>query len=297
MQHLAKRFKNFLQVERGYSDFTVQSYLTDLSQFFEFMQETDIKSLDQIDKNVIRSFLEKLNTSGISNKSLRRKLSCLRTFFKYIRREHLIEKNPTYAIPMPKFHKKVPKFLTINQIFDALDGIKSDNPLDIRNKTILELFYLTGIRLRELVSIDIGDISFNKLQVKVRGKGAKYRIVPFGMSGKKVLEEYIAVRGTLLSGKASVDKDALFLSKNGKRISPRDVQRIIEKILMPFIGGERMSPHKLRHTFATHLMDEGADLRALKELLGHESLSSTQVYSHVSVEKLKDSYRKAHPRA
>ncbi|MCK4965971.1 tyrosine recombinase XerC, partial [bacterium] len=263
----------------------------------EFMQETDIKSLDQIDKNVIRSFLEKLNTSGISNKSLRRKLSCLRTFFKYIRREHLIEKNPTYAIPMPKFHKKVPKFLTINQIFDALDGIKSDNPLDIRNKTILELFYLTGIRLRELVSIDIGDISFNKLQVKVRGKGAKDRIVPFGMSGKKVLGDYIAVRGTLLSGKASADEDALFLSKNGKRISPRDVQRIIEKILMPFIGGERMSPHKLRHTFATHLMDEGADLRALKELLGHESLSSTQVYSHVSVEKLKDSYRKAHPRA
>lgn len=297
MLNLAKKFEKFLRSERGYSDFTVKSYMTDVAQFLEYTREIKKDSIDDIDKNTIRGFLEKLNTDGISNKSLRRKLSCLRTFFKFLRREHSIDKNPTYAIPMPKYHKKVPKFLTINQIFEALDSKMSGSPLDIRNRTILEVFYLTGIRLRELVAINIGDINFNKMQVRVKGKGAKDRIVPIGSSGKKVIEEYIAVRESLVSRKSSADKDALFISRNGRRLSPRDVQRIIEKLLMPFVGGEKISPHKLRHTFATHLMNEGADLRALKELLGHESLGSTQIYSHVSVEKLKSSYRKAHPRA
>jgi len=217
--------------------------------------------------------------------------------FKYLRRENIIYGNPTYAVPLPRFHKRLPKFLTVNQIFNAINNIKCKKTLDIRNKAMLELFYLSGIRLRELVYLNIDNVDFYNLTIKVKGKGAKERIVPIGFRGKSVLKKYLNVREELLKGRFSEDSKALFLSKSGRRISPRDVQRIIEKLLMKFVGGEKISPHVLRHTFATHLMNEGADLRAVKDLLGHESLSSTQIYSHVSIEALKNAYKQAHPRA
>ncbi|MFC1562415.1 site-specific tyrosine recombinase/integron integrase [candidate division KSB1 bacterium] len=297
MRHLGKKFERFLRIERGYSDFTIRSYMTDIVQFFNYANEKNVEGITDVNKDVVRDFLGDLYKKGISNKSLRRKLSCLRTFFKFMLREKIVSKNPTYAVPQPRFHRGLPKFLSINQIFDAIDNIKGDKILSIRNKAILVLFYLTGMRLRELVSIDMKDIDFYNLTVKIKGKGSKERIVPFGHSGKKILGEYIKVRGELLKDKSTVDKEALFLSKSGKRISPRDVERIIEKLLIQYVGGEKINPHALRHTFATHLLDEGADLRAVKELLGHESLSSTQIYSHISIEALKDAHKRAHPRA
>lgn len=297
IKDLGKKFKKFLKIERGYTDFTVNSYMTDLFQFFNYLDNNGINDISDVNKDIIRGFLENLYKNGISNKTLRRKLSCLRTFFKYLRRENIIYGNPTYAVPLPRFHKRLPKFLTINQIFNAIDNIKCKKTLDIRNKAILELFYLTGIRLRELVYLNIENVDFYNLTIKVKGKGAKERIVPIGFRGKRVLKKYLNVREGLLKGGFSEDSRALFLSKSGRRISPRDVQRIIEKLLMQFVGGEKISPHVLRHTFATHLMDEGADLRAVKDLLGHESLSSTQIYSHVSIEALKNAYKQAHPRA
>jgi integrase/recombinase XerC len=297
MKNLANKFEKFLRFERGYSDFTINSYITDLFQFFDYIDNNEIKNISDVKKNEIRGFLESLYKEGISNKTLRRKLSCLRTFFKYLRRENIVTGNPTYAIPLPRFHKKLPKFLSINQIFDAIDKIELKSPLDLRNKAILELFYLTGMRLRELVNLDIEDVYFYDMTVKVKGKGSKERIIPIGFSGKNILQQYLSVRDELLKKKKNSNEEALFLSKSGKRISPRDVQRIVEKLLIKFIGGEKISPHILRHTFATHLLNEGADLRAVKDLLGHESLSTTQIYSHISVESLKNIYKQAHPRA
>jgi len=297
MKNLGEKFEKFLKIERRYSNFTVNSYMTDLFQFFNYLDSNGINDICDVKKDMIRGFLENLYKKGISNKTLRRKLSCLRTFFKYLRRENIIYGNPTYAVPLPRFHKRLPKFLTINQIFNAIDNIKCEKSLDIRNKAMLELFYLSGIRLRELVYLNIDNVDFYNLTIKVKGKGAKERIVPIGFRGKSVLKKYLNVREELLEGRSSEDSKALFLSKSGRRISPRDVQRIIEKLLMQFVGGEKISPHVLRHTFATHLMDEGADLRAVKDLLGHESLSSTQIYSHVSIEVLKNAYKQAHPRA
>jgi len=297
MKNLANKFEKFLRFERGYSDFTINSYITDLFQFFDYIDNNEIKNISDVKKNVIRGFLESLYKEGISNKTLRRKLSCLRTFFKYLRRENIVTGNPTYAIPLPRFHKKLPKFLSINQIFDAIDKIELKSPLDLRNKAILELFYLTGMRLRELVNLDVEDVYFYDMTVKVKGKGSKERIIPIGFSGKNILQQYLSVRDELLKKKKNSNEEALFLSKSGKRISPRDVQRIVEKLLIKFIGGEKISPHILRHTFATHLLNEGADLRAVKDLLGHESLSTTQIYSHISVESLKNIYKQAHPRA
>jgi integrase/recombinase XerC len=297
MKNLANKFEKFLRFERGYSDFTINSYITDLFQFFDYIDNNEIKNISDVKKNVIRGFLESLYKEGISNKTLRRKLSCLRTFFKYLRRENIVTGNPTYAIPLPRFHKKLPKFLSINQIFNAIDKIELKSPLDLRNKAILELFYLTGMRLRELVNLDIEDVYFYDMTVKVKGKGSKERIIPIGFSGKNILQQYLSVRDELLKKKKNSNEEALFLSKSGKRISPRDVQRIVEKLLIKFIGGEKISPHILRHTFATHLLNEGADLRAVKDLLGHESLSTTQIYSHISVESLKNIYKQAHPRA
>jgi integrase/recombinase XerC len=297
MKNLANKFEKFLRFERGYADFTINSYITDLFQFFDYVDNNEIKNISDVKKNEIRGFLESLYKEGISNKTLRRKLSCLRTFFKYLRRENIVTGNPTYAIPLPRFHKKLPKFLSINQIFDAIDKIEVKSPLDLRNKAILELFYLTGMRLRELVNLDVEDVYFYDMTVKVKGKGSKERIIPIGFSGKNILQQYLSVRDELLKKKKNSNEEALFLSKSGKRISPRDVQRIVEKLLIKFIGGEKISPHILRHTFATHLLNEGADLRAVKDLLGHESLSTTQIYSHISVESLKNIYKQAHPRA
>ena len=295
MKNLGIKFKKFLKYERGYSDFTVNSYMSDLRQFLEHLNNQGIEQIQDVKKDAIRSFLEELHKKDVSNKSLRRKLSCLKTFFKYLRRENIVEGNPTYSVPLPRFHKKLPKFLSINQIFETIDKTKQETPLDIRNKTIIELFYLTGIRLRELVNIDLKDVNLFNLTIKVKGKGSKERIVPIGTSGKEILEKYLIKREILL--KSRPDNKALFLSKSGKRITPRDVERIIEKLLFQTCGGEKISPHVLRHTFATHLMDEGADLRALKDLLGHESVKTTQIYSHISIEALKNAYRQAHPRA
>ncbi len=297
MRHLGKKFEKFLKNERGYSDFTINSYMTDIIQLFDYAGEKKIENILDVNKDIIRGFLENLYKEGVSNKSLRRKLSCLRTFFKFLLREKLATGNPTYAIPQPRFHKRLPKLLSISQIFDAIDNVKGDKAIDIRNKAILVLFYMTGIRLRELVSINIKDIDYYNLTVKIMGKGAKERIVPFGFKGKKVLEEYLQIRAKLLKNRFNEDNEALFLSRNGRRITPRDVERIIEKVLIQFVGGEKINPHVLRHTFATHLLDEGADLRAIKDLLGHENLSSTQIYSHISIEALKNAHKQAHPRA
>ncbi len=293
------RFIEFLRVERGYSEFTVDSYGRDLSRFIAFLSVSgDESPLMHIDRKTIRSFIELLHREGVGNTTLRRKISSLRSFFKYLMREGAVLSNPARDIRLPQFSRKLPYYFTVKDLDECLRALEGDRKiLARRDLAILELFYLTGIRLRELVGLDTGDIDFGKKTVRVLGKGKKERLVPIGRRGVALLREYLAVREFLAPGGNAVDTQALFINGKGGRLSARHVERIAAKYLGPFSGEKSVGPHRLRHSFATHLLDEGADLRAVKDMLGHSSLSTTQIYSHVSIERLKESYRRAHPRA
>jgi integrase/recombinase XerC len=292
-------FLKFLRVERGYSDFTVQSYHRDLSQFHTFLRETGTElPLSSVDRKIVRKFVESLHNTGAGNTTLRRKISCLRSFFKYLMREGAVSQNPAREIRLPQFHRKLPYYFTVKDLEECLNRLEGRNlGLARRDLAILEFFYLTGIRLRELVQLNIGSVDYTKKTIRVFGKGKKERLVPIGRRGVALLKEYLAVRGELTVKGARLDSEALFINRNGNRISPRQVERITAKYLGPFSGEKSVGPHRLRHSFATHLLDEGADLRAVKDMLGHSSLSTTQIYSHVSIERLKEAYRRAHPRA
>lgn len=293
------RFLEFLQRERGYSRFTIIEYKRDLAQWLNFFDSLkNVVSLPEIEREHIRGFIEYLYQKGIKNTSLRRKLSSLRSFFRYIIREGVITKNPALSFPLPQFHHKLPHTFTVRELAEGFDKMEmSQDPRSRRNQCILELFYLSGIRLRELVGLNLQDVDFIRGTVRVHGKGSKERIVPIGHRGIKLLQEYLLKRTKLVKSGTFIDSEALFITGRGLRISPRHVERIAAKYLGPLSGEKTVGPHRLRHSFATHLLDEGANLRAVKDLLGHSSLSTTQIYTHVSIERLKDAYRKAHPRA
>lgn len=293
------RFLEFLHRERGYSRFTIVEYRRDLTQWLNFFDNLkDVVSLQEVEREHIRGFIEYLYQKGIKNTSLRRKLSSLRSFFRYIIREGVITDNPAQSFPLPQFHRKLPHTFTVRELAEGFDKMeKSLDPRSRRNQCILELFYLSGIRLRELVGLNLHDVDLTRGTVLVHGKGSKERIVPIGQRGVKLLQDYLSKRTKLVKSGTFIDSEALFITGRGRRISPRHVERIAAKYLGPLSGEKTVGPHRLRHSFATHLLDEGANLRAVKDLLGHSSLSTTQIYTHVSIERLKDAYRKAHPRA
>lgn len=293
------RFIDFLRKERGYSSFTIDSYRRDLNQWLAFLeQEGGDLLITNITKDHIRSFIIHLYNMQIGNISLRRKISCMRSFFKYLIREGALSANPAREIPLPQFHHKLPYFFTARDLEKVLDNLElKEGFLSKRNFTILELFYLSGIRLRELAGLDIDDVNFQKGTVLVFGKGSKERVAPIGKRGSRILRSYLSERSRISVQLSDANANALFINRQGKRISPRQIERIVSKYLGPVAGEASVGPHRLRHSFATHLLDEGADLRAIKDMLGHASLSTTQLYSHVSIERLKEVYRRSHPRA
>jgi integrase/recombinase XerC len=293
------RFTEFLRVERGYSGFTVDSYRRDLRRFIAFLSESGEETpLAGIDRFTIRTFMERIHRDGAGNTTLRRRISSLRSFFKFLMREGAIAANPARDIRLPQFNRTLPYYFTIKDLDTCLNALQGERKiLARRDLCILELFYLTGIRLRELVGLDIRDVDYTKKTIRVLGKGRKERLVPIGRRGAAILMEYLTVREQLTARGKSADADALFINTSGGRLSARQVERIAAKYLSPFSGEKSVGPHRLRHSFATHLLDEGADLRAVKDMLGHSSLSTTQIYSHVSIERLKEAYRRAHPRA
>jgi integrase/recombinase XerC len=297
LRHLAK--------ERDVSPNTVLAYRRDLSEFVTFLggyYGIGAWSWEGVDRLAMRGFLGHLNRKGAGKRTIARTLSGVRSFYRWMHRNEMVEANPARAVGAPKLDKHLPGYLDRAQI-DLLFQMAEARALEgqftaVRNLAVLELFYSTGMRLSELHGLSLGDLDLVSQQVKVRGKGRKERIIPVGNHAVLALRNYEAKRDDLLRGrKSGVDRTAYFLSRTGKRISGRMLQKIVSQFLSEIDEDAGLSVHSLRHTFATHLLDAGADLRAVQELLGHSSISTTQIYTHTSVERLKQVYQKAHPRA
>lgn len=286
-------FIRYLKSEKNASEFTLRSYSTDLHQLAQFFEDTDT---GEISKNAIRAFLAMLFKGGMKATTVNRKLAAIRSFFKYLSLQEITDTNPTLNLPFLKSPKKLPSYLSYETIFKALDLPDTTTFEGLRDKVILELFYGGGLRLRELVGLNTNDLDFSNDLIKVYGKGARQRLVPLGKTLSKVMRDYLREREVFLR-QNGVANHALFLNKKTKRLTPRQVQERVKKYLRLASDNESAYPHILRHSFATHLLEEGADLLAVKELLGHSSLSTTQVYTHLTVDRLKKIYNQAHPRA
>lgn len=302
MQEQITSFLQHLRGERNYSPHTLASYEDDLRQFSEFLSRhfADIIFFpDLIDRLTIRSFLNDLIEQDFSRRSVARKLACLKTFFRYLTKAHVVQTNPALNIQAPRLTKSLPTVLAESVIDDLLSQPDITDPIGIRDRAILETFYGTGIRLSELIGLQWGDIDFHEGTIKVTGKGSKQRIVPLGRKASAALREYVSVRTKMVGApfKDETHGEKVFITKRGKPLSPKGVNVLVNGYIGKVSEIKKKSPHVLRHSFATHLLDRGADLRAVKELLGHESLSTTQVYTHVSVERLKKVYAQAHPKA
>ena len=296
-------FLTHLQKERDVSPNTVRAYTKDLANLETFLgSQSGTWTWDQVDRLALRGFLGFLTRKGLSKRSIARSLSAVRTFFKFLHREEIVTSNPARSVASPKLEKFLPAWLDRKQVdvlFDMAElRAKEGEFADVRNLAIIELFYSTGMRLSELRGVNRADLDLVAQQVKVRGKGRKERIIPVGNKAALALRNYESRRDELsrkLGGR--VDKSAWFLGPRGKRLSVRAIQDIVTRFLSKLDESTGLSTHSLRHSFATHLLDAGADLRAVQELLGHASISTTQIYTHTSVERLREVYKKAHPRA
>jgi tyrosine recombinase XerC len=301
MIELIKSFLDFLKLEKNYSVNTLLAYEDDLVQFNRFLTnhfQSDNFELSAVDNVTIRLFLGELVESDFAKKSIVRKLAAVRSLYKYLIKKGIIKSNPTINIATPKVPKKLPTFLEEPSIDRMLNLPDTSTVEGLRDKAILELLYSTGIRLSELIGLNLDNIEWSKETIKVLGKGKKSRIVPFGSKSKDALRKYLERRDELISDltkKSSIN--SVFLSNRGLRIYPKGVYLIVNKYIRLVSDVEKKSPHVLRHSFATHLLNRGADLKAVKELLGHESLSTTQIYTHVTVDRLKRVYDQAHPKA
>ena len=297
-------FLKELQDGRQLSAHTVAAYRRDLIELLLFLNtyfQQEDWSWSRVDRNALRRFLGYMAQERLSRRTIARRLSAVRTFFRFLHREDLVEANPARAVRSPKLEKTLPQWLTradADAVFAHAENRAAEGGLrHLRNLAILETFYATGIRLSELQGLDLDDLDLIGEQVKVRGKGRKERIVPLGSTAVKALRNYELRRAEAASLASVADRRAVFLTDRGKRISHRQVQEIVRKAVEAGAHEAGVSPHALRHSFATHLLDAGADLLAVKELLGHASLSTTSIYTHTSKERLKKVYSQAHPRA
>ncbi|NOY05927.1 MAG: tyrosine recombinase XerC [Chlorobi bacterium] len=301
MKALLSTYLSYLEVKRNVSEHTLDAYGRDIRQFILFLEEwaqTDAPDITAVDPGTIRFYLGWLVESGLSRKSIGRKLAAVRSFFKFCHREGYIQTNPAATIHPPKQEKKLPTFVEVNEIERVMVLPDTSTFTGARDRAILELLYGAGIRLRELTNLDVRDLQLDENTVRIFGKGRKERIVPCGSKAVDAIRNYLEKRNEAFrNGGKRADREALFLSRRGGRISPRRVQNIVQSYLAKASAREHLSPHVLRHSFATHMLNSGADLRAVKELLGHANLSTTQIYTHVSTEHLKKIYKQAHPRA
>jgi integrase/recombinase XerC len=289
-----------LEKERDVSPHTVKAYGRDLEAFTEFCnRHYGSWGWATVDRLGLRGFLGELQRRGLSKRSAARALSAVRSFYRFLQEHHGFPNNIARAAKLPKLEKRLPGYLDRGQTERLFEWAESraggDELAPTRDLAILELFYSTGIRLSELSGINLDDLDLLSDQLKVRGKGRKERIVPVGSRAVLALRRYLTLREPAIS-RPGADRRAVFVSRRGKRLAPRSIQRVVHRML-DGIGGDGLRVHSLRHTFATHMLDAGADLRAVQELLGHASLSTTQVYTHTSVERLKKVYNQAHPRA
>lgn len=283
----------YLRHERNASPHTISSYRIDLGQLAAYLETKKLK-LPQVDNVDLRGFLVELYQRNLSKTSAARKLAAIRSFFEFCVRQKWVEDNPAKVVATPRLDRHVPGFLSEEEMAKLLEVPPSDDALGLRDRAILEFFYATGIRVSELVGANLDDVSLDEKMVRVRGKGKKERLLPFGRKAAASLEAYLRVRHTF---PLVLGEQAVFLNYQGTRLTSRSVQRLVPKYFKLVALRKKISPHALRHSFATHLLGRGADLRVIQELLGHESLATTQKYTHMDVKHLLDVYRKAHPRA
>lgn len=295
--HKKELFVEYLQIEKNASPLTVKYYQNDLETFFNFLHEEAIQDIKDVDERVVRVFLTRLYNQKLSRRSVSRKVSVLRSFYRFLARENLIAENPVAHIMLPKLDKTLPSFLykeELEKLFEANDTTTS---VGQRDQAILEVLYGTGIRVSECQGLRLGDVDFAIGTIFVKGKGNKERYVPFGRFAEIALETYINEGRDELLNKTTEKTDYLFLNANGQPLTARGIRYILSKMVKRAALTVNVHPHKLRHTFATHMLNDGADLRVVQELLGHESLSTTQIYTHVTKDHLRKVYMKRHPRA
>jgi len=288
---MLKNFINYLVTEKRFSDHTVKSYVTDLKQFFNFLKnEFEIKNhIEEVQFQLVRAWIASMLKQGLSPRSVNRKISTLRTYYKFLIREGKMSKNPMLRVVAPKLSKRLPAFIEEDQIEHLLDNVQFEEGfIGDRNKLIIELFYVTGIRLSELINLKKNDIDFYNQSIKILGKRNKERLIPLSPNIIKDLKKFIS---------NNMVTNFLFTNIDGNKLYPRLVYRIVHRYIGKISSVSKKSPHILRHTFATHMLNNGADINAIKDLLGHTNLSATQVYTHNSIEKLKKVYKQAHPRA
>jgi integrase/recombinase XerC len=325
---IVNEFLNYLNFERHFSEHTAKCYSADLEQFSEFLHTGAIHppaeahtpagwsdghtqtatavatqtetALDQlllaIKTDTVRSYLVTLNDKQYSKSTIARKLATLRSFYKFLVKRNYLNANPVLAVRTPKQDKRLPRFLEYEDVKKLLDTPPKDNWLGVRDRAILETLYSTGVRVSELVSLNIEDIDFLGEVIHVRGKGKKERITPIGSAALQTIQHYLEYRNRRAQSNSNFDSKVLFVNKHGKRLSTRSVRRKMDKYLKMNGMDTAISPHTLRHSFATHMLNNGADLRSVQELLGHQSLSTTQIYTHLTTKKLKEVYDSAHPR-
>jgi len=289
MDRYIGKFLTYLEIERNVSGHTLLNYRIDLKQMRDFLSGKDMQRIDRLD---IRKYLAHLKGKNLQKRSVARKLSTLRSFFKFLIRDGYLKSNPLAGISSPKREKRLPIFLDVDKVARLLETPDPKHFLGLRDRAILETLYSTGMRVSELAGLSLNRVDFIAGTVKVYGKGKKERLLPIGDRALRVIRDYLDKQTT-----PKKDTRALFLGRNNNRLTDEGVRKLVSKYIQKASLKEKISPHTLRHSFATHLLDKGADLRSVQELLGHASLSTTQIYTHITTERLKSVYNKAHPRA
>jgi integrase/recombinase XerD len=293
MKSLIEQFLNYLSIEKGVSFNTKLSYKTDLEQFVDFIEAKGIRDIKNVTYEIILEFIFHLRRIGVKPRSLARKITSIRMFFKYLVIDRIIEKNPALLLETPKLDKNLPKYLTVDEFDNLISAINLSKPEEYRNKAIIELIYSAGLRVSELINLKLSDINLSEGFIKISGKGEKERIVPIGRQAINLLREYIE-KARLHFDKKNIDY--LFLNFRGEKLTRVSIWKIIKFYSIKAGIKKDISPHTLRHTFATHLLNNGSDLRTVQELLGHSSISTTQIYTHLNYEKIKKFHSQFHPR-
>lgn len=295
MQELMDKYVKHLELERGISPYTIRNYTGDLKGFLGFLAEQEIRSFDSVELSTLRSYLGRLHDQGVARSSINRKASALRSFFRYLGQTGILDSEPTATLSAPKMDKRLPTFLTHEEMALLIEAPDTLTVIGLRDRAILELLYAAGLRVSEIVSLDLGDIDLESRQLRVWGKGSKERIALMGTPAAEAIQRYINDGRIRLEG--SSHTSAVFLNRFGNRIATRRIQHMVKRYARQAGLDLKAFPHMMRHTFATHMLDGGADLRVVQDLLGHAKLSTTQIYTHVTQSQIRRSYLAAHPRS
>lgn len=292
-----EKFITYLQVEKNASELTITFYKKDLQLFFEFLNAEGVTNVVEIEQQIVRLFLTTLYGRGLSRTSVSRTLSCLRTFYRFLEKDYIVTVNPFVNIPLPRQNKSIPTFFYAEELTELFKVSDITTATGQRDQALLELLYATGVRVSECQGMQLADIDFALGFINVIGKGRKERFVPFGQYAADMMHAYINDGRKQLVARAKKETNNIFLNARGNPITTRGIRHVLEKMMEKTSLSINIHPHKLRHTFATHLLNEGADLRTVQELLGHANLTSTQIYTHVTKDRLRNVYMNTHPRA